>query len=1113
MEIGKEMRDSELSYGPGEFFMMRVPLFPLERLWLQPSEPSGRTCEQPSATNVDFENSCRTARWGIEQLTQDGRFMDAVAIASPNLVRAVCRTAGDGFAQGKRGRVLAALYRYHVRATSRCTPFGGFAAVALGNIHARTRSCLSTPHPSSWVAMVRADAHVAMSTASAIAHVGANKPGRRYLVNSTAYSVGDHVRYYAAPRGAYSDGAELVAIGRSQEVRALLECAGRSLPMSEILKIVGADAPDATTTEIAAFVRELVDAQLLVPDVYPAPTGCELMAGLKEKLRGIGEYSDWACLVQGIQNMVDVVRSSRVGEMHSNIENEWREVCAIAGRMGAEYALPQALMECWSDNAMPVQVDSVNPAAELVLDLSVVTPILVTVEAMLRLGFVDRGAALSEFAAEYARRFGERELPLAMALDPDSGIPFGNAGRLMAEPSPLLKISANAKTDGANGGWSDSLPNWISRKLYRAIETHAEEIVLNSDEIFRRSSPVARNLAPSTCVMFSLLAPVEECEAGSGDLLYMCCHGASALSMFGRFANSFGEALEEKLRGTAGYEEGCADADICEVSYLPTGHLGNVCQRPHLRKSEIVYNAPISESGSTVLRRAGELRVSVRAGRVRLRCAVSGKAILPRIDSAINSQHMAHLPMFAFLGALQEQDACVAQQWRWRQHSSAPELPRVKIDNVVVSPRLWNFDDRELRMIGKLKFGADKATLDYQSHVRLQSWIRARGLPSRLVLGSLSDYLVIDFDSPFGESLFAKEVFRYGAARELIEDRRTSALSGGGYGCVHEIVMPIRKRKISRSDVRGGVATGSASATAEGALGIRHGVVYASIYAGPAALDRFLRERVFDFAAHLTVSETAMQWHFVRYRELGDHLRIRFFVGKSDVAMAVMCEIEQLCSCLGNDGSVRLTFNQYEPEVIRYGGVEGLRICERIFHIDSTHVLRMLSAFDEAAGNGAFEGIGNSVDGRWLLALLSCQELLGDFGLTRAEIETFLVKYAAAYASEMGFAVSEFRAIGQLYRSHQEVIEMVCGIAAVERDSRMAPVIAILRARRKLMESAIAELRQAEFERSLGVRIESIFQSLLHMHCNRMFISAPRRQEAVLLHLLLRLTRAKLARR
>jgi thiopeptide-type bacteriocin biosynthesis protein len=195
-------------------------------------------------------------------------------------------------------------------------------------------------------------------------------------------------------------------------------------------------------------------------------------------------------------------------------------------------------------------------------------------------------------------------------------------------------------------------------------------------------------------------------------------------------------------------------------------------------------------------------------------------------------------------------------------------------------------------------------------------------------------------------------------------------------------------------------------------------------------------------------------------------------------------------------------FDAYDPEVERYGGPNGIHLCERIFGIDSRFTMEMLARYmapEDAAPEHRIRGVEN----RWLLTALSVGTLLRGFGLDAAQQLAFVEPYASSLQTEMPGGVPQQKMLGTLYRQYRGQLET----ALTGDDPRewFAPALhEFLADRTRTMNETMTELNRRADAGELATRLDDIRTSLLHMHCNRMFISQQRRQEFVLLQLLQR---------
>src|SRR5262245_9744844 len=395
--------------------------------------------------------------------------------------------------------------------------------------------------------------------------------------------------------------------------------------------------------------------------------------------------------------------------------------------------------------------------------------------------------------------------------------------------------------------------------------------------------------------------------------------------------------------------------------------MGNILARPTLRAYEIAY---LGRSGLPRERRIAldDLRVSVEGSRVVLRSARLRREIVPRLSSAHN--FMACDGVYRFLCALQAQGVAGDVDWDWGPLAGSAFLPRVVFGRCVLARARWRVTADEA---ARLSAGSDG-----QRAAAAQAWRNERRLPRWVCLADGDNELPLDLDDPTAaaaalgrlagtESAVLTEVFP-------APDRLCAAGPQGRFS--HEMVVPFvrsataaapAQRADSRSERNGHAARGETLAPA-----VRRTCFPGSewltvkLYAGPLVVDHLVREAIGPLASDWVDEGLARLWFFVRYADPHHHLRVRFEGGPRTLRDALLPRLEAAVAPMLADGPVwRVQWDTYEREVERYGGPEGIGICEELFHRDSRAVVDVLQS---AAGDVRD-------DTRWRLALLGMDRL------------------------------------------------------------------------------------------------------------------------------------------
>jgi len=943
------------------------------------------------------------------------------------------------------------------------------------------------------------------------------------LVNTTASVVGSYVRYNESRDGLYGAKRQIVSLERSDALDLVLSMARKPTRRGEIVMGLVDAIDDLAFDEAARFVHDLVAAQFLVPDVLPGPHAGEVLpCAIAAIEREDCEQGASDRARRGLGDAIDAVANAPHGHLADRIDDvrvavrayaetlAKREACVFCTSEGHEgAAAPESVDVGACDN--PVQIDLVVDDEVGTLARSALEPLCRTVESFARIGILRDRRTIDAFVEEFTARYEDRMVPLGEVLDPDAGISFGMAGRAQVEPSPLVRILRGAEHSGRIGGRPPALPPWISNKLYEVMRSGAVDMRIDRSDIAAHGVPVEDGLPESLAVMFSVAGDLSALGRTDAEIVYICAFVENALVPSGRFARGLGAGFDAHVRAEAERQQRACAAMLTGLTYLPPARAGNVGRHPCLRSRSLVYSAPWSrESIGDIL--VEDLLVSVNGGRITLHHAQTGQLIQPCVDTALNLQSNIHPPLCAFFAMVEGQDRRMEYQWQWREHLGAPFLPRVYLDDVVVSPRTWNVSREDLWEIGQWGWRPDGRALTVSGYHKLHDWRGRREIPLRVALGSMTDFLELDLSCPVHAAVFTRAVLRGGSIRETFLGEMDGR--DGAAEFAHEVIVPMHRAGVA-SDWQGTYTISKPSESGRSVrYGIADGVIYAKIYGGPMLLDRFLVRHLAPMLAERRQCGALDHWHFVRYSDARSHLRVRLFASELAEVTSLIASLESVCGARELGQGSALVFAQYEPEEWRYGGSASLRKCERLFCIDSECVAQILAAASEWSPSADISGVSGNEDGesgRWLVAAVSLHSFLGDLGLDSLAIAAFVERAAGGYAQEFRLHAGHMKAINTLYRRVGRTLERSLG---EEVSGPLGELLtAMLNTRRHQVASLISDVRRLSTNGTIGAPFDDIVCSLAHMHCNRLFASRQRQQEAVLFQLLLRASRATCHRR
>jgi thiopeptide-type bacteriocin biosynthesis protein len=950
--------------------------------------------------------------------------------------------------------------------STRATPFGLLATISLGTVGGATSLRLAARAESRRA--TRLDMHYLCVLADALERVPGIRRALVYVPSNGLHRVAGGYRHLEMRTDANTRArtAHVVAFDRSAEIDAVLERAEGGARPGELASALVDRDPDLDREEALGFVDEMMDAGLLASDLVPRITGAadplgEMAASLAEIPEG-----------ERAASVLRAVRSSLADLDRAGIGSPIARYHDVAGALAA---LPAEI-----DLHRLFQVDLHRPA-QASIDPALAAELSRAVQTLHSISRPATDGVLERCAQAFAARFGDQEspadVPLAVLLDDDLGIPLGDAVA-SEDASPLL-----AGLDLAPRAIADAPRGWGPRETHLAARIDdvrrdgGNELVLGDDDL-RALAPGRHAPLPDAFAVFAGLGTAD----GEARIWLHGAAGPSGAELLGRFCSA-DEVLLAHVRAHLEREERLRpDAIFAEVVHLPEGRVGNILARPILRAYEIPY---LARSGAPADRRIAidDLFVRLDRGRLSLRSARLGREILPRLTAAHAFAH-AHSSIYRFLCALQSQGTAGAV-WDWGALAELPFLPRVRLGRTVFAAARWQLGRGDLAPLRRAKSDGDRIR-------SLRALRQRRGIPRTLLLADGDQRLLVDCENPVSVEGFAAALASRDRAT-LIEPAGLHGVCVGPEGrFAAEVIVPFVRRARPRAAPRPTTGRAPAAAFAPGSEWL-----YAKLYTGSAAADAVLTEIVAPLVARAVEDGTADRWFFVRYGDPDWHVRLRVHGERARLLAEIVPALHDLVRPWLTDGRVfRVQLDTYQPEVHRYGGPSALPAVERVFHADSDAVLAIL----EASGD---EVIGV----RWKLALYGAHLYFEAFAVALRDRVATLSSWRDALAREHRLDV--LGRLGARFRAERAELEsMIAGSV----EGELATGCAILDERSARLGPAIRDLRALERRGALEGAATDLLEGFVHMHVNRVLRSAHRTHELVLYDFLARIYASDRAR-
>ncbi|HEY2294669.1 MAG TPA: lantibiotic dehydratase family protein, partial [Thermoanaerobaculia bacterium] len=607
------------------FFLLRTPARPFASLlrWSEPGPEDGAGPEAPPSP----EELRRRLRAAL-----DPAFLEALYLASPSLFDGLAHWLADP--HGRKGKAVETrLVTFFARMAGRATPFGTFAGVTPGTVGSATALRLRPPHEHRRV--TRLQTQLLLSLTTALQSSPEIQRAVCYRPNPTMFSCAGDLRYIETqqnPALAAIRHYHTVRCERTPYLDRLLIWAEGGATRDELAARL-AEAEGATLDESAAFVAELIEAQILTPDLEPPLTGASAAASLAEDLCRLGAAGP-AGLLRQAQGALAALDRKGLGAAVP----EYRRLCRDLARLPLAFAENEVF-----------QVDLVKPAERAELGSAVTAEILRGIEILWRLS--SRIASPWErFRAAFVARFGEREVPLLQALDSEAGLELFPSRAIDPE---LVDSVPGSRPPGGEVAWT-AREEHLAGKVARALARGGLEISLDEQDLRVMAAAEPEPLPDCFTVLTTILAP-SAAAVDRGQYRYRIDGFGLSADLLGRFCGP-DEDLRRHVEDLLRREElSHPEALIADVVHYPAAKAdGNVVARPYLGSYEIPY---LGRSGAPVEKQiaVSDLVVAVQEGRVVLRSRRLGREVLPRLGTAHKFQEPAFLPVYQFLAGLRQQ--------------------------------------------------------------------------------------------------------------------------------------------------------------------------------------------------------------------------------------------------------------------------------------------------------------------------------------------------------------------------------------------------------------------------------------------------------------------------
>lgn len=703
------MPKSKLNYNFFSSFVVRTPVY-----------------------SIDFFNNLTKGLFfetdAIKEMLKDTSINEALFLASPSLYAEIQKwIAQDDFPTDKAKRIKLTVLKYFIRMSTRCTPFGLFAACGSGKLTAKTD--ININKEMSFYRRTRFDMEFLANLSNVLLANSTVQNQLHFYPNTTLYRLGDFYRYVEYILYQNKRKYSLEALKQTDYLDLVLQKSSAGATKSELITILISD--EITTSDANAFIEELIINQILVSELEATLTG---------------EYFLTPTLPKG--NKVETLNNV-TGYFGKELAKLNHQLVDIDAKSGNPISCYEDIIDAVTktnisfDKKYLFQTDLFLDSKDFQLDEKYTYELSRAIALLNKISVKPKSNDLKNFKKAFVERYESESVPLVKALDVETGIGYLQSKEDF-DVTPLLdSIAIKQKINKDNHQISlNKAEKIIYKKTQNSLRNNENSIALNHSD-FENIHFSKENL-PNT---FSCLFEIVE-EQGKEWISIQNIGGSSAANLMARFCYGNSGINDLATAITLFEAESFADKIVAEIVHLPESRTGNVLRRPNFRDYEIPYlgqsNLPKSQQINIE-----DLILFAKNDRLVLWSKKLDMEVIPRLTNAHNYSYNS-LPIYHFLCDMQFENCKSSIGFHWNNLETLFDyFPRVTIGNCIVSKAKWVFTKEKHSELFKV---LNDKQITYHKNIfnlgsKISSYRGMAGLPQYVSLIDGDNILTINLEN------------------------------------------------------------------------------------------------------------------------------------------------------------------------------------------------------------------------------------------------------------------------------------------------------------------------------------------------------------------------------
>jgi lantibiotic biosynthesis protein len=962
-------------------------------------------------------------------------FRESILVASKSLYNKL-----NDFCDGKNIKkydyFLRAVYKYLIRMCTRPTPFGLFAGIDFGE-YTKDNTSIKHGH-NNYKKFARPDLEWLMKIVKRIENTQFEK--LRFKINDSIYFKGERAFLLHSTLKENEKKVSEISVRVTSPFELTYKLASNFISYKTLTRTLMEKFQNTIQDRIEHFLKQLIENEFLISNLRPPLTVMDQLDYLLKELKKCNIDELISELID-VQNYIEKYTSTPLGEGEEVYMELYKKMVKLAKTKHV------------------LQVDTKLNLIEKKLNKKIIKDLnqLLSMLLSFSMTYYEADTPFSRYKQTFIEKYGvDREIPLLEMLDNDFGIgaptDYENPKNSKIETSVTNNIIDEELKQFLLAKYVDAVKNNESIKLY---DKDIKELGLDNYDF---------NSIPDSVDVNVIVKYDSEDDYINNKYKYYLGPNLGAThagKSFGRF--SYMMEGEKELFDTLNDEITNLNNDdyiTCEVVYLPSEtRNANVTRNIHSSQYEL---ALFTNSSKDEFHRLSlnDILIGIENDKFYAKSKALNKKLIITMNNMLNTRTAPNAIRFLYDVSLEGKKIWFNFPWD-TIYNDYPFIPKIEYKNFVISPQKWvlnkiinkkrKLDFREFR------YHFEKFISDYN----VPKYVYLTFADNRILINTTNEFCIRilhhEYNNRLGNIILCSfEEANYNIVNDLAEEE---------YIC--ELVIPLVKIKKENNEVYlKNKKSNSVSSIAETRLKLPfEDWMYLKLYGINSSAEDLIAFHISEYSRDKLTKGEIEKYFFMRYADPEPHIRLRFNSTEKKL-LNMYPDIKKWLRSLIEKGLLsHFTIDTYEKEIERYGGTKLINYAETLFCFDSIVVEDILRLKRLKSINFSDEVIG----------MISIIHYMEQFGLDFESQLHFLQQQVNK---------SDYR---DDFKQNRSYYMNVCntdnnweGLRGTDEGELL---LNILNQRNTIIKDYVSEISKG-LETSSEL---SILDSVIHLHCNRLF--------------------------